>query len=120
MGYGKEILDPLHGPTRALRRASAGPWAAFAQLHREAFVDGSLPEVTKELIAVAISVAQQCDGCIASHTRSAVAAGATREQFAEMLSVVLFMMGGPGSIYAPRAFEAYEEFAGAAEQATAR
>lgn len=115
MGYGRDILDPLHAPTRSLRREIPDQWGAFAQLHRATFTDGALPTVTKELIAVAIGVAQQCDGCIASHVRAAAAAGATREQFAEALSVSLFMMGGPGSIYAPRAWEAYEEFAASDE-----
>lgn len=111
MGHGKQVLDDLRAPTRSLRHTIPDQWGAFATMHRATFAEGALPLVTKELLAVALGVAQQCDGCIASHTRAAVLAGATREQFAEMLSVALFMMGGPGSIYGPKAWEMYEEFA---------
>lgn len=109
MGYGKDVLEPLRPPTRELRRMIPEQWGAFAQMHKATFTDGALPAKIKELLAVAIAVGQQCDGCIASHARAAVREGATREEFAEMLSVALFMMGGPGSIYTPRAWEAFAE-----------
>jgi AhpD family alkylhydroperoxidase len=115
MGYATDVLDPLKAPTRDLRRAIPDQWGAFAASHRATFTDGALDTVTKELIAVAIAVAQHCDGCIAAHARAAAAAGASPEQVAEMLSVALFMMGGPGSIYAPRAWAAYQEFVTAPE-----
>lgn len=111
MGWAGETLDPLRAPTRSLRMEVPEQWGAFAQTHRATFTDGELSLVVKELMAVAIAVAQQCDGCIAAHIRAAVAAGATRAQVAEALTVALFMAGGPGSIYAPRAWAAYEEYA---------
>jgi AhpD family alkylhydroperoxidase len=111
MGWAGETLDPLRAPTRSLRMEVPEQWGAFAQTHRATFTDGELSLVVKELMAVAIAVAQQCDGCIAAHVRAAVAAGATRGQVAEALTVALFMTGGPGSIYAPRAWAAYEEYA---------
>ncbi|HSK26967.1 MAG TPA: carboxymuconolactone decarboxylase family protein [Jiangellales bacterium] len=111
MGWASETLDPLRSPTRSLRQEVPDQWAAFAQTHRATFSDGALSVATKELMAVAIAVAQQCDGCIAAHVRAAVTAGATREEVAEALTVALFMTGGPGSIYAPRAWAAYEEYA---------
>ena len=43
----------------------------------------------KELIALAISVATRCDGCIAYHARNSVRAGATRQEIAEMLAVTV-------------------------------
>ena len=74
-------------------------------------VDAALDAKTKELIALAIAVAKQCDGCIASHARSAALRGATPEEVAEALGVAVMMNGGPGSVHAPRAFEAFMEFA---------
>jgi AhpD family alkylhydroperoxidase len=111
MGYATDVLEPLKAPTRDLRRAIPDQWGAFAASHRATFTDGALTTATKELLAVVIAVAQQCDGCIAAHARAAAMAGATPEQVAEALSVALFMMGGPGSIYAPRAWAAFSEFA---------
>ena len=64
----------------------------------------------KELIALAIAVADRCDGCIASHARGAVRTGATPEEVAETLGVTIMMGGGPSTVYAPRAWAAYLEF----------
>jgi alkylhydroperoxidase/carboxymuconolactone decarboxylase family protein YurZ len=56
-------------------------------------------------------VTQRCDGCIAYHARAAARAGATPGEVAEMLGVAVLMGGGPASVYAPRAWDAYTEFA---------
>lgn len=37
-------------------------------------------------------------------------AGATKEQAAEILGVAIMMSGGPGTIYAARAYQALAEF----------
>ena len=49
---------------------------------------GALDPLTKELIYVAVSVTNQCDYCIASHTASAKAKGMTDAQFKELMAVV--------------------------------
>jgi AhpD family alkylhydroperoxidase len=49
---------------------------------------GALDPLTKELIYVAISVSNQCDYCIASHSASARKKGMTAEMFKELMSVV--------------------------------
>ncbi len=110
MGHNHELLQQLAGPTKTLREAIPEVWGGFAQLHRSAMADGELPAAVKELIALAIAVTEQCDGCIAFHARQAARRGATSQQLAEMLGVVLMMGGGPASIYAPRAWEAFAEF----------
>ncbi|HEX9761573.1 MAG TPA: carboxymuconolactone decarboxylase family protein, partial [Acidimicrobiia bacterium] len=38
--------------------------------------------------------------------------GATADEVAEALGVAILMSGGPGTVYAPRALAAFEEFAG--------
>ncbi|HTT92561.1 MAG TPA: carboxymuconolactone decarboxylase family protein [Acidimicrobiales bacterium] len=110
MGIGQVTLDELRGPTRSLRAASSGAWAGFASLHDAAMVDGALPRKTKELIALAIAVSKECDGCIVSHAKGAARYGATPEEVAEALSVALLMNGGPATVYGPRAWAAYQEF----------
>ena len=82
-------------------------------LHGAAFAAGALDTKTKELIALAISVAERCDGCIASHARGAAKAGATEAEVAEAIGVTLLMVGGPATVYGPRAFAAFREFAAA-------
>ena len=55
---------------------------------REVMQPGALDPLTKEMLYVAVSVANNCDYCIHSHTASAFAKGMTPEQYAELLAVV--------------------------------
>jgi AhpD family alkylhydroperoxidase len=85
---------------------------AFGALHRSAVADGALSSAVKELMAVAISIASYCDGCITLHMHDALRAGATKEQVAETIGVALLMGGGPASTYATDAWRAFEQFDG--------
>lgn len=49
---------------------------------------GALDALTKELIYIAVSVANKCEYCIHSHTAAARAKGMTPEQYAELLAVI--------------------------------
>lgn len=111
MGHHEHVIKQLRDPTIELRRAIPGAWKAFSELHRHALADGVLSGRIKELIALAIAVAEGCDGCIAYHARAAARQGATREEVVEALGVALLMAGGPASVNGPRALEAFEEFA---------
>ena len=68
-----------HDPV-ALRRT----WADIKQI----MGPGALDPLTKELIYVAVSVSNQCEYCIASHTASARKKGMTDDMFKELMSVV--------------------------------
>ena len=65
---------------------------------------------TKELIALAIAVSKECDGCIAAHAHAAVLHGATPAEAAEAIGVTFLMNGGPATVYGARAFAAFREF----------
>jgi AhpD family alkylhydroperoxidase len=93
-----------------LGRELSAPMGGFARLHRKAVDDGALPARIKEMMALAVSVAIGCDGCIAYHTHDAVAAGATRPELIETIGVGVLMGGGPGSIYAVHALDAVDQF----------
>ena len=84
--------------------------SGFARMHKKAVEDGALSGKVKEMMALAISIAVGCDGCIAYHVHDALAAGATRGELLETIGVALFMGGGPGSIYAVHAMDAIEQF----------
>jgi AhpD family alkylhydroperoxidase len=107
----EHLLADLRGPTRSLRHALPETWAGFLHLHDAAMADGAVPARLKECVALAISVIQRCDGCIAHHARAAARAGAHPDEVAELLGVALLMGGGTASVYAPLAWEAYQEFA---------
>ncbi len=49
---------------------------------------GALDRLTKEMIYVAVSVTNQCNYCIASHTAGARKAGMTDAMFGELMAVV--------------------------------
>lgn len=87
-----------------------GPMTGFARLHKKSVEDGALSAKTKELMALAISIAVHCEGCIVYHVHDAVAAGASRQELLETLGVGLLMSGGPGSMYVALAMDAIEQF----------
>jgi AhpD family alkylhydroperoxidase len=112
-GHGRAVLDELSPLHRELRRAIPDVYQGFGALHHASFDDGALDKRTKELIALAIGVAEGCDGCIASHAQAAARAGATCQEAAEAIGVTFLMKGGPATIHGPRACAAFCEFAGA-------
>ncbi len=97
-----------------MRSASAGV-TGFARLRKKTVEDGALSAKVKEMMALAVSIALGCEGCIAYHTHDAIKAGATRPELLETISVGLMMGGGPGSIYAAHALDAVEQFLSAPE-----
>lgn len=64
----------------ALRRT----WESLKQV----MGPGTLDPLTKELIYVAVSMANSCEYCIRSHTAAARAKGMSEAQFMELVSVV--------------------------------
>ena len=116
--HGKAVIDEIVPLGRALRSSIPDVYKGYAALSSAAMAPGAIDKKTKELIALGISVALRCDGCVASHARGAATAGATREEAAEAIGVAVLLSGGPGTVYGPRAFDAFCEFADVREQAT--
>jgi AhpD family alkylhydroperoxidase len=97
---------------QALHKAGGAPLKAFRELVRAAGTDGALPHKTKELVALAISVAIRCEGCIVFHSRACVRLGVGREEVLEMLGVAVEMGGGPSSVYGAMALACFDAMAG--------
>lgn len=55
---------------------------------KQVMASGVLDALTKELIYLAVSVSNQCNYCIASHTAAARRAGMTDAMFTELMAVV--------------------------------
>ena len=106
----QHIQADLAGPAKALRAEIPEVMGAFARLSRSAMAEGELTTATKELIALAIAITRECDGCVVAHARGAARRGATRSQVAEMIGVTILMNGGPGTVWGPRALEAFDQF----------
>ena len=92
---------------------------SFGELGRAATAGGVLDTKTKELIALALSVAARCDPCIGFHTKALAALGASRLEIDETLAVATYMGGGPSLMYAAHAVAAFDEFSQAAPPRTA-
>lgn len=110
MGHWHDVSAALAEPGRALKGRIPEVYDGFNAMSRAATADGELSAAMKEIIALVMGVAHMCDGCVAAHARKAARRGATRQQVAEALGVAIFMMGGPGTVYAAKAWEAFEEF----------
>ena len=66
----------------------------FAEELKAAMGPGKLDPLTKELIYLAVSIANQCDYCIASHGAMAAKKGLTDEMHQEFMAVVLAAQKG--------------------------
>ena len=55
---------------------------------KEVMAPGALDPLTKEMLYIAVSVTNNCEYCIHSHTAAARAKGMTDAQFAELIAVV--------------------------------
>jgi AhpD family alkylhydroperoxidase len=105
----KGFIDDTNGELARLRAATPDTAAGFGQLARAASKDGALDAKTKELIALVIGVAKQCDGCIAFHVKALIRMGATREEIAETVGMCVYMGGGPSMMYGAKALDAFDK-----------
>lgn len=92
---GKHYPNEIQGFTNFMAKAESGT-----------ALDASM----KEVINVALSVAAQCDWCIAFHVDAAVKAGATRDQMMEAGFMAVLMHGGPALMYLTPLVNALDEF----------
>lgn len=107
----KGVAKDLSAEVGKLSEAIPDVLTGFRSMMKAASdVDGAITVKTKELIALAIAVTVRCDGCIASHVRAVIKAGATRAEVAEAIGVAILMGGGPSMVYGAQALEAYDQF----------
>jgi AhpD family alkylhydroperoxidase len=102
----------LLGPSLKEMRAAGGlgeVMKAFTSISQAALKSNALDTKTKELIAVAISVALRCDDCIAFHVKAALDRGATRDEIMESLGMAIYMGAGPSVMYASHVVEAMDQ-----------
>lgn len=106
----RQVAEDLREPALELRKLIPDVYSAYSHLHSAALASGALTRKAKELIALSVSVVNRCDGCIANHARALAREGATSEEVAEAIGIAIMLSGGPGTVYGPRAFEAFLEF----------
>ena len=104
-------LNEVHKLVGALGKEFPTETGAFLNFLQKATDGGGALDVrTKELINVGLSVAAQCEWCIAFHVKNAVETGATRAQIMSAGFMAVVMHGGPALIYLTPLLRATEEF----------
>ena len=111
----REITRSVSASLSKFRTTQPDIMKGFNALSSASLRDGALSEKTKELMALAIGVAERCDACIGFHVRTLVRLGVTRAELEETLGVCVYMGGGPSLMYAAEALAAYEQFAATKE-----
>jgi AhpD family alkylhydroperoxidase len=105
-----QFVSEMNRMVAALRKAQPGPMQCFSELAKASMSPGALDTLTKELVALGISVAIRCEPCIAFHARAAVRAGATDAQLAETMGTAIYMGAGPSVMYAAKALDATNQW----------
>jgi AhpD family alkylhydroperoxidase len=93
--YAHESIDTMEG---------------YIQIHKSSFQNGALDKKTKLLMALAISICDRCDRCIALMINDALVAGASHKEIVETINVSISMGGGPSVVYGAKALQALKEF----------
>lgn len=104
-------IYPAVTPQLSSRRKALAPEThdAFTAFSKQVFAEGALPEVTKQLIAVAVAHTTQCPYCIRGHARLARQKGATDEQIMEAVWVAAEMRAGGAFAHSVVALDALDE-----------
>ncbi len=108
-----QITEAISRQVDVLKKDIPATMEGFGAMVAASGTDGALDCKTKELIAMGIAIALRCDGCIGFHARNLVKIGISRQEFEEMLGVVIYMGGGPSLMYSAQAMDAWEQFGGA-------
>ena len=61
----------------------------YFQFYRESYRSSVIDRKTKELIAIAASLAFRCEGCLEGHIKKALKYGATKEELSEAISIAM-------------------------------
>lgn len=88
-------------------RSSPGTIRGYRELSNAGAAKDVLGGKTRELIALAVAVTRQCDGCIVTHTDAALKQGATHEEIVEALGVAVAVNAGATLIFSTRVLDAY-------------
>ncbi len=115
----REITAEVSAQLTHLRADTPDVMRGFSALAQAATRDGVLDKKTKELIAMALSVAARCDPCLGFHAEALVKLGCTRAELEEALGMCVYMGGGPSLMYAAHALQAFEQFGGDGGRAAA-
>src|SRR5678809_1312335 len=102
----RELTQSVSADLSTLRSSTPEVMKSFNDLGRAATANGVIDRKTKELIALALSVAARGGPCFGFHMQTLVKLGATRQEIDETLAVTKYIGGGPSLMYAASAIAA--------------
>jgi AhpD family alkylhydroperoxidase len=104
----KEFFEKFKKDAVKMKEQTPNMINGFGGLFAKVMDDGAVTVLEKELIAVAIGVAIQCEPCIKLHVKKCLNVGATKEQILEAASVAVMMSGGPAYTHMPVVIDTLE------------
>jgi AhpD family alkylhydroperoxidase len=75
-------------------------YQSFIDMEQNTYKNGRLSKLQKEMIAIGISIVQNCESCLEWHIKQALDDGATEDEILEAIEVGIEMSGGPGTVAA--------------------
>lgn len=105
------LIQNINTHLAPFRKSQAEAMQGFAQLAKASMAEGSISAKHKELIALAIGITQHCSGCIGFHVKALLKLGCSRQELEEMLTICVYMGGGPALMYSAEALAAYDAMA---------
>ena len=114
------LIQNINHNLAPLRKSQPDAMQAFGNLAKSAMAEGAVSAKNKELIALAIGVTQHCSGCVGFHVKALIKLGCSRAEVEEMLTVCVYMGGGPALMYTAEVLAAWDAMSAAAapKQAT--
>jgi len=88
-----------------LKEQAADAYTAFVNFKKEVMKDGAISAKGKELIAIAVSHALQCQFCIAQHTDNGRKIGLGEDEIAEAIMVAAEIRAGATLAYSHYAYK---------------
>ena len=105
----KRIIE-LRKKAHSWYREKSKVYRSFLDMEKNTYSDGALKKKDKELIAIGISVATQCESCMEWHISQAFSDGTSEEEILEAVEVGIEMSGGPGTVAARFAMNVMEYY----------
>lgn len=104
----KAFYEQFQKDAEKMKQQTSNAINGFSGLFGKVMGEGSISVKEKELVAVGIAVAIQCEPCILLHVKKCIEAGLTREQVLEAVSVSVMMAGGPAYTHLPMVIDALD------------
>ena len=103
------LMKDINANLAPFRKSQSAAMGGFAQLAQASMAEGAISARHKELIALAIGISQRCSGCIGFHVKALIKLGCSRTELEEMLTICVYMGGGPSLMYASEALAAWDK-----------